>query len=126
MKKLITLTLVVALVAFLSVSFVKAADANAPKAPKAESVTIKGKIMVTKDAEGKITAVKLHSMLKGMYSITLDAMGKELGEKMDGKTVEATGVETAKDTEKWLTVEKYSEVQKPAEKPKEPAEKPKQ
>ena len=123
MKKLITLTLVIALVAFLSVSFAKAADANAPKA---ESVTIKGKISVTKDANGVITAVKLHSMMKGMIMITLDAMGKELGEKMDGKTVEATGVETAKDNEKWLTVEKYTEVQKPAEKPKEPTEKPKQ
>jgi len=119
-KKLIMLTLIAAMVMFLSVSFAKAADANAPKAaPKAETVTIKGKIMVTKDAEGKITAVKLQSRKKGMYSITLNAMGKELGEKMGGKRVEVTGMEMTKDDEKWLTVEKYTEVIKPAEKPKE-------
>jgi hypothetical protein len=116
MKKLIMLTLIAAMVTFLSVSVAKAADANAPKV---ETMTVKGKISVTKDANGVVTAVKLHSMIKGMINITLDAIGQELGEKMDGKMVEATGIETAKDGEKWLTVEKYAEVQKPAEKPKE-------
>jgi len=123
MKKLIMLTLIAAMVMFLSVSVTKAAD---PNAPKVETVTVKGKISVTKDANGVVTAVHLYSMIKGRFNITLDAMGKELGEKMEGKMVEVTGIETAKDDVKWLTVEKYAEVQKPAEKPKEPAEKPKE
>jgi hypothetical protein len=58
-------------------------------------------------------------MLRGKFNITLDAMGKELGQKMEDKTVEVTATETTKDNEKWPTVEKYTEVEKPAEKPKE-------
>lgn len=122
MKKLIMLTLIAAMVMFLSVSVTKAAD---PNAPKTEPVTIKGRVIVTRDGND-ITAVHINVLLKGKYNITLDAKGKELGEKMEGKMVEVTGIETTKDTEKWLTVEKYAEVQKPAEKPKEPAEKPKE
>jgi hypothetical protein len=123
MKKLIMLTLIAAMVMFLSVSVTKAAD---PNAPKTEPVTIKGRVVATEDSNGVITAVYLHSKLQGRINITLDAMGKELGEKMKGKMVEVTGTETATDGEKWLTVEKYAEVQKPAEKPTEPAEEPKE
>jgi hypothetical protein len=109
MKKLITLTLVAVMVAFLSVSVTKAED---PNAPKTESVTVKGKVIVTKDAAGTITAVQLSSKRTGTHNIVLDANGKELGKQMEGKRVEVTGVETTKDNEKWLTVEKYTEVQK--------------
>ncbi len=117
------LTLIAAMVTFLFASAAKAEDVNAPKAI---TITVKGKISVTKDANEVITAVQLRSTIRGKFNITLDAMGKELGEKMEGKTVEVTATETTKDGEKWLTVEKYAEVEKPAEKPKEPAEKPKE
>jgi hypothetical protein len=110
MKKLIVLTLLASMVAFLSVSVTKAAD---PNVPKTEPVTVKGRVGVVKDSAGVITAVHLNVMLKGKFNITLDEKGKKLGEKMEGKMVEVTGIETTKDGEKWLTVEKYVEAPKP-------------
>jgi uncharacterized membrane protein len=116
MKKLIVLTLIAALVAFVYVGAAKAKEANEPEA---KMVTVKGKVMVTKDAEGKVMAVMLHHMMNKINT-TLDSKGMELGEKMEGKMVEVTGMEMTKDGQKWLTVEKYSEVEKKeGEKPKE-------
>jgi hypothetical protein len=115
MKKLVVWTFAAAMITFVSISIAKVAD---PNAPKAGSMMVKGKISVTKDKEGHITAVHLHNIAKGMFYITLDAKGKELGEKMNGKTVEVTAMETVKDKEKWLTVEKYIEVQNIEKKPR--------
>ena len=176
MKKLVVLTLVAVLVAFVAVSFTQAAepnkpdankpvkDPNAPKAnismnltkgvcpnmpdankpakepnaPKANivlrlsvepnapaqkegAITIRGRLIVTKDANGVITSVKVESRKTGTtINIVLDAKGKELAEKMVGKPVEVTGVESTKGSEKWLTVEKFSELQKRPRAPRGP------
>ncbi len=167
MKKLVVLTLVVVLVAFVGVSFAKVAepnkpdankplkDPNAPKAnsvrlavevnkpdankpakepnapnanivlrlavepnapaKKAEAVTVRGRLIVIKDANGVIMSVKVESKRPEpkTVNIVLDAKGKELAEKMAGKPVEVTGVESTKGSETWMTVEKYGEVQRP-------------
>jgi hypothetical protein len=88
----------------------KEKDANMPK-----EMTVKGKVEVTKDAAGTITAVMIKTWDKKIR-VTLDAKGMELG-AMEGKHVEATGIMTKKDHEHWLTVEKYTE-HKPKEKEK--------
>jgi uncharacterized membrane protein len=89
-----------------------AAEPNAPAA-KDGAVTVRGRLIVVKDANG-ITSVKVESKRTGtVVNIVLDAKGKELAEKMAGKPVEVTGVETTKNNEKWLTVEKYVEIQRP-------------
>ena len=111
MKKLIMLTFVAAMAGFLFVGISSAAEPNAPKFDP--NTMFRGRIVVTKDANGVITAVKLENRRRGTFNIVLDEKGKELGEKMADKFVEITGKETTKDNEKWLTVEKYSEMQRP-------------
>jgi hypothetical protein len=111
MKKLVMLTLVAAMVEFAFVGISKAAE---PSAPKFDPNTMfRGRVVVAKDANGVITSVKLQNRRRGTFNIVLDEKGKELGEKMEGKFVEITGKETTKGDEKWLTVEKYSEIQVP-------------
>jgi len=88
-----------------------AAEPNAPAA-KDGAVTVRGRLIVVKDANGIISA-KVESRRTETTNIVLDAKGKELAEKMAGKPVEVTGVETTKGSEKWLTVEKYAEMQRP-------------
>jgi hypothetical protein len=122
MKKLVVLTLVAALVAFVAVSFAKAAEpndvnkpANNPTAPAQKDgvITIRGKLVVTKDEKGVITSVKIERKKTGTtHNVVLDAKGKELAETLAGKTVEVTGKETTKGEEKWITVEKFAEKQK--------------
>jgi hypothetical protein len=88
-----------------------AVEPNAP-AKKTEAVTVRGRLIVIKDANGVITSVKVESKRPEpkVVNIVLDAKGKELAEKMAGRPVEVTGVESTKGSEKWLTVEKYGEV----------------
>lgn len=99
-----------------------AADANKPKEPntppKNVAITVKGKVVVTKDAKSNITSVKLMGNKDVTYEVTLDAKGKELASTMAHKMVEITGILSVKDGTKWLTAEKYTEVQKPE--PKSP------
>jgi hypothetical protein len=77
----------------------------------------KGTIKVTKNKDGKIKAVdlKVGSVIKSIYHITLDEMGKELGTKMSGDKVTATGTIEKKKGAKWLTVTKYSREKTKAE-----------
>ena len=91
-----------------------AVEPNAP-AKKAEAVTVRGRLIVIKDANGVIMSVKVESKRPEpkTVNIVLDAKGKELAEKMAGKPVEVTGVESTKGSETWMTVEKYGEVQRP-------------
>jgi hypothetical protein len=110
MKKLITLTLMAAMVEFLFVNISMAAE---PNAPRFDPNMFRGRIVVAKDANGVITSVKLENRRRGTFNIVLDEKGKELGEKMADKFVEITGKETTKGDEKWLTVEKYSEIERP-------------
>lgn len=105
------LTLVAAMVEFLFVGISRAAEPNAPKFDP--NTMFRGRIVVVKDANGVITAVKLENRRRGTFNIVLDEKGKELAEKMADKFVEITGTEITKDNEKWLTVEKYSEMQNP-------------
>ena len=108
MKKLAMLVLAVTVVGFVSVSFAKTQDPNTPKAKP----TMIGKVVVVKDADGVITAVQLDSKRLGTLNVVLDAKGKELGKKMEGKMVGVKAVESEKDGAKWLTVESYHEIQK--------------
>lgn len=100
------------LAGFLSVSAVKAQDPNDPNAP-ARGPGARGKVVVVKDAGGAITSVQIESRRLGTFNVVLDAKGKELGEKMDGKLVAAKGVVTEKDGAKWIIVESYKEIQRP-------------
>ena len=110
MKKLAMLVLAVAVVGFVSVGVAKTQDPNTPKAEP----TIVGKVVVVKDAGGVITAVQLDSKRAGTtYNVVLDAKGKELGAKMEGKRVEVKAVESVKGEAKWLTVKSYTEIQRP-------------
>jgi len=86
-------------------------DANMPK-----EETIKGKVEVTKDAAGAITAVEIKTWDK-KYHVTLDAKGMELA-VMEGKHVKAMGIVTKKEHEHWLTVASFEE-HKPKENEKE-------
>jgi len=110
MKKLIAFTLVVVMVQFLFVGISKAAE---PNAPRFDPNTFRGRVVVTKDANGVITSAKLESRRRGTWNIVFDEKGKELAEKMADKFVAVTGTVTTKDNEKWLTVEKYTEFQRP-------------
>ena len=53
--------------------------------------------------------MKISTKGGNVYFVTLDSKGKELGLKMGGKMVEASGILTVKNKEKWLTVQKYTE-----------------
>jgi hypothetical protein len=57
--------------------------------------------------------VQIENRRLGTFNVVLDAKGKELGEKMDGKLVSVKGVETEKDGKKWITVESYTEIKRP-------------
>jgi DNA/RNA endonuclease YhcR with UshA esterase domain len=83
---------------------------DAPAEPK--KVTVVGVVSVTRDDAGTVTSVMITSR-DAAYEVTLDDNGKKLGE-LAGKEVEVTGVETEKDGMKWITVESYKEVEKPA------------
>ncbi|MFZ0035722.1 MAG: hypothetical protein WAK60_12140 [Sedimentisphaerales bacterium] len=98
----------IAVVTMLAVGVI-AGDVRAKNAPQNER-TIQGTVSVTKNNDGKIIAVKLMISDKLGYSITLDAKGKELGQKMGGKKVEVIGIVEVKDKVEWLTVKSYSEI----------------
>lgn len=82
------------------------------KPSKPESMDCKGTVEVTKNKAGNIETVTLKTggFFKHTYNITLDAKGKELGEKMAGKQVSVKGMLSEKTGAKWLTVAEYSEV----------------
>ncbi|HPS54279.1 MAG TPA: hypothetical protein PLP05_01645 [Sedimentisphaerales bacterium] len=121
MKKLM-LVLAVAVIGFVFVSITKAEDPNAPKAkdpnaPKVEDpnsqkaeLKIIGKVIVVKDANGVVTAVKLENKKLGLYNVVLDEKGKEIGAKMEGKIIAAKAIESVQDEAKWLTVKAYREL----------------
>jgi DNA/RNA endonuclease YhcR with UshA esterase domain len=103
--------LVAAVLSLITASAVLAADA--PAEPK--KVTVMGKVTVIKDDAGVVTAVMVTAK-DAAYSVTMDDNGKKLAE-MAGKEVEVTGTVTEKDGMKWITVESFKEVVKPAPAP---------
>jgi len=90
----------------------KTGDPNKPSKP--EYKNYKGIVEVAKDKAGKIMAVTLKVKVgktpEHTYNVTLNEKGKELGEKMAGKKVIATGTLEKKAGAEWLTITKYSEV----------------
>jgi hypothetical protein len=103
--------LVVAALGLFAASAVLGADA--PAAPK--MTTVVGVVSVTKNAEDVVTAVMVTAK-DAAYSVTLDEKGMELG-KLVGKEVAVTGIVSEKDGMKWIKVESYKEVEKPAPAP---------
>jgi lipoprotein-anchoring transpeptidase ErfK/SrfK len=104
--------------AFLAAS-VFAADANAPKPKKPETVRLEGTVSVTKDSNdvNVVTSIKLTTAKKTVYYVTLDKKGKELGD-FNGKEVEVQCVITEKkDGQKWITVHEFRLVEKKKETP---------
>ncbi|MGA1979726.1 MAG: hypothetical protein ABSG99_04060 [Sedimentisphaerales bacterium] len=83
-----------------------AADANAPKPKKPETVRLEGTVSVTKDSNDVVTSIKLTTARKTVYYVTLDEKGKELG-GLNGKEVEVRCVITEKDNQKWITVHEF-------------------
>ncbi|MFA5291816.1 MAG: hypothetical protein WC496_02130 [Phycisphaerae bacterium] len=120
MKKLITLILMVAVVGFVFVGVSKAADPNMPKRPMFDPNAIRGRVVVEKDADGAVTAVKIEHPRRGIWNVVLDAKGKELGETMANKIVVVKGTVETKDGVKWVTVESYTEMKRPQRRPGDP------
>jgi hypothetical protein len=121
MKKCLVVT-VLALLVFAANAW--ADEPNQPKAPREPAkhkITIAGTVSVTKDKDGSITGVKFTTIRNIGYNITLDAKGKELAEKLAGKSAVVTGVPETKDQVKWLTVEKFASIANPPG-PKSPKE----
>jgi hypothetical protein len=108
MKKLIMLAV---MIEFVFVGISNAQDPNHHH--KFDPNMFVGRVIVTKDTKGVVTAVQFESRRRGTYNIVLDAKGKELAEKMADKMVVITGTVAAKNNENWLTVEKYNELQRP-------------
>lgn len=107
-KGMFRAVLAAAVIGLFSVSLVYGEDAPA----EPEKVTITGVVSVTRSDEGDITAVMVTTK-EAAYMVTLDEKGMELGEEMENKDVEVTGVVSEKDEMKWITVESYKEVEKP-------------
>jgi len=125
MKKCLVVT-VLALLVFAASTL--AGEPNQPKVPKEPAkhkITVVGTVSVTKDKDGSITGVRLTTIRNVGYNITLDAKGKELAEKLAGKSAVVIGVPETKDQVKWLTVEKFASTATPPgpKSPKEPGKK---
>ncbi len=93
---------------------------NKPEAsakPTAALKEYKGTIKITKNKEGKIESVvlKVGTVTKSTYHITLDEMGNELGSKMSGKIITASGTIKKNKDGNWLTVTKYTREKTKAE-----------
>lgn len=112
---LVTLCLIAAIVVPVFAAEKPAASKSTTAAAKEE--TVKGKVMVVKDKEGKVTEIMLH-VGEVKYMVTLNEEGKKL-EALDGKEVKATGTVVTKGTVKSITVTKFEEVKAaPKEAPK--------
>jgi hypothetical protein len=115
MKKLAILVIMAAVLGFVGVARAEKPSHPRfdPNRPGFDPNTIRGRVIVEKDADGNITAAQLESRRHGTYNIVLDEKGKELAVKMADKFAAVTGKIETKDDQQWLTVEKYSEMQMP-------------
>jgi hypothetical protein len=97
-------------------------------------VTLKGTVAVTRDAKGIVTSVKLDKVTylqcvlkdangidktvevtvdkKMTYQVVLDAAGKKLGKKMNGKEAKVIGVVSTEGEQKWIRVHSFKAVTK--------------
>jgi hypothetical protein len=93
-KTVVLLTSVLAV--FLFVGFVVAAE-------EAPATVVKGKVAVTKGADGKVTAIAIVVSEKEKVAVGLCEKGMKLAE-LDGKAVEVKGKVTEKDGVKTIAV----------------------
>jgi len=119
MKKLITLTLMIAVVGVVFVGVSKAADPNMPERPKFDPNAVRGRVVVEKDANGVVTSAKVENRRNGPWNIVLDAKGLELAQ-LANKIVMVEGTVETKDGAKWVTVESYTEMKRPQKRPGDP------
>lgn len=107
--------LVVALM-FVMVSSVVIAEEDAVEEDADNNIEwIDGKVKVTKDKEGKITAAVLESMtwdendneVKVIYKVVMDEKGMKLAKECDGKNVEVSAIVEKKDKVIWIKVKSY-------------------
>jgi hypothetical protein len=95
-------------------------------------VTLKGTVAATRDAKGVVTSVKLDKVTylqcvlkdangidktvevtvdkKMTYQVVLDAVGKKLGKKMNGKEARVIGVVSTEGEQKWIRVHSFKAV----------------
>ncbi|OHB56720.1 MAG: hypothetical protein A2Y12_12740 [Planctomycetes bacterium GWF2_42_9] len=121
MKKLLILFVMAAIVELAFVNVSLAADPNMPKRMPFDPNAIRGRVLVEKDANGVVTAVKIQSRRTlGDYNVVLDEKGKELADTMASRIVQVEGKVEEKDGVKWLTIESYKELRRPQGRPGEP------
>lgn len=114
-----------AIVLFGGVAFAREGGGKPREKPKPGVTGLVTTTKEKKDDKEVITAVTITQTRKTgdiVHNVVLDDVGKELGEKMNGKKVRATGIIAEKDGKKEITVEKYEEfVPKPKGEKKEGA-----
>jgi uncharacterized protein YxeA len=116
MKKLVVLVTLCLIAAIVVPVFAadKPAAGKPAAAVAAKEETVKGKVGVVKDKDGKVTEITLTAG-DVKYMVTINEEGKKL-EALAGKEVKATGTVLAKGDVKWLTVTKFEEVKAAAPK----------
>ena len=75
-----------------------------------EKLTASGIVIVSKDREGTIISVILKAEDTAEYNCVLNETGIKLGETMDRRWVEATGIIIKEGEMYWFEVESYREV----------------
>jgi len=88
----------------------------AEEAEKNETVTLKGLVSVTKDAEEAVISVQLTTD-EGVYEVELDAQGLALAETLEGLKADVSGTVSEEDNQKRLKVIKFEEVKEVEEEP---------
>jgi len=109
MKKAFVLSLMVAVLGSVFVSASQAAD---PNMPKFDPNAIMGRVLVVKDDGGTVTSIKVENRRRGSWNVVLDAKGLELAQ-IPNKMVKVEGTVATEGTEKWVTVESYTEMTRP-------------
>ena len=111
MHKTVLLFVCFSLVACLGVQLL--ADQTVPKPV---NVTVKGRVMSDWDEEWNLKSVRIKDDSQkppAVYNVVLDGKGKDLGDAMEGVTVEVVAllVEDKVKKTKTLTVKSYKEVE---------------
>jgi hypothetical protein len=109
MKNRITLMLVIAAIGAIFVS-TSQAERNRPRF---DPNAIMGRVLVTLNDSGTVTAVKIENRRGGSWNVVLDAKGIALAKEAN-KFVKVEGTVATKDGEKWVTVTSFTEMQRPA------------
>lgn len=115
-NRMITLTALCVAVLMLGTTAYSKTKKQEPSPAKPDTVKLVGTVNAVKNTNGVVTFVKLVTA-STTYSVVLDSKGLELGKTADGKKVEAEGIVTQKEKEKWVTIKSFRRVsEKPADK----------